>query len=129
MIELTLEQRNAVVQNSETPPRVLDPGTNTGYVLIRAEVYDRIRQVFDLDDDQFARDLLRTSWRSSGETAGMIRRWTSTTKRANILSVYLQYSGKDSRVSPQPDRRTTQAALARRLPGVQRIGIPACDVP
>ena len=57
MIELTLEQRNAVAQNSEIPPRVFDPNTNIGYVLIRAEVYDRIRQLFDLDDNQFARDL------------------------------------------------------------------------
>ena len=29
--------------------------------------------------------------------------------------------------SPQPDRRTAQAALAHRLPGVQRIGIPPHD--
>ena len=36
---------------------MLDPDTNTGYVLIRAEVYDRIRQIFDLDDNQFTRDL------------------------------------------------------------------------
>jgi hypothetical protein len=57
MIELTLEQRNAMAQNSETPPRVLDPDTNTGYVLFRAEVYDRIRQIFDLGDDQLTRDL------------------------------------------------------------------------
>ena len=56
MIKLTMEQRNAVAQTSETPPRVLDPETNTGYVLIRADVYDRTRQIFDLDDDQFARD-------------------------------------------------------------------------
>jgi len=57
MIELTLEQRNAVAQNSEIPPRVLDPATKTGYVLIRAEVYDRIRHIFDLDDNQFTGDL------------------------------------------------------------------------
>ncbi len=57
MIELTLEQRNAVAQDLDAPPRVLDPNTNTKYVLIRAEVYERIRQLFDLDDDQFMRDL------------------------------------------------------------------------
>ena len=57
MIELTLEQRNAVAQERETPPSVLDPGTNTRYVLVRAEVYDRIRQLFDLDDSQFIREL------------------------------------------------------------------------
>ena len=57
MIELTLEQRNAVAQDLEAPPLVLDPNTNTKYVLIRAEVFDRIRQLFDLDDNQFTRDL------------------------------------------------------------------------
>ncbi len=57
MIELTLEQRNAVAQDVEGPPLVLDPNTNTKYVLIRAEVFDRIRQLFDLDDSQFTRDL------------------------------------------------------------------------
>jgi hypothetical protein len=57
MIELTLEQRKAVAQDLETPPRVLDSETNTGYVLIRAEVYERIRQLLDLDDNQFTRDL------------------------------------------------------------------------
>jgi hypothetical protein len=57
MIELTLEQRNAVAQDLEAPPLVLDPNTDTKYVLIRAEVFDRIRQLFDLDDNQFTRDL------------------------------------------------------------------------
>ena len=57
MIELTLEQRNAVLQDSEIPPCVLDPHTNTRYVLNRADVYDRIRRLVNLDDDQFARDL------------------------------------------------------------------------
>ena len=57
MIELTLEQRNAVAQDLDAPPLVLDPNTNTKYVLIRAEVFDRIRQLFDLDESQFTRDL------------------------------------------------------------------------
>jgi len=57
MIELTVEQRNAVALEQETPPSVLDPGTNTRYVLIRAEVYDRVRQLFDLDDNQFVQNL------------------------------------------------------------------------
>jgi hypothetical protein len=57
MIELTLEQHNAVAQGVETPPSVLDPATNTRYVLIPAEVYDRVRTVLELDEDRFARDL------------------------------------------------------------------------
>jgi hypothetical protein len=34
MIELTLEQRQAVAQQGEMPPRAVDPDTHTTYVLI-----------------------------------------------------------------------------------------------
>lgn len=58
MIELTLEQRNAVASDPETPPRVLDPSTRTKYVLVREEVYDRARLLFEGDDDgHFVRDM------------------------------------------------------------------------
>lgn len=57
MIELTLEQRNFVARNEETPPRILDPVTHTRYVLVREEVYDRVRRLFDAEQDHFAHDL------------------------------------------------------------------------
>ena len=57
MIELTREQQNAVLQDPEMPPSVLDPHTNMRYVLIRADVYDRIKRLVSLDDDQFVGDL------------------------------------------------------------------------
>jgi len=58
MIELTLEQRKAVATNAETPPRVIDPSTQTKYVLVREELYDRVRQVFEADEDgQFVREM------------------------------------------------------------------------
>ena len=58
MIELTLEQRQAVAREEETPPRVVDPVSQARYVLVREEVFDRVRRLFDADDDsQFARDL------------------------------------------------------------------------
>ena len=41
----------------EHPPRVLDPNTNAEYVLIRSEVYDRVKRLLDLDDNEFARDM------------------------------------------------------------------------
>ena len=56
MIQLTLEQQKAVAQDQEAPPRVIDPITHTRYVLVREEVYDRVRRLFDADDD-FVRDL------------------------------------------------------------------------
>ena len=38
MIELTLEQRKAVAADAESPPRVIDPSTQTKYVLVREEL-------------------------------------------------------------------------------------------
>ena len=46
-VELTEEQQRAVAQ--ATPPRVVDPTTNIAYVLVRADVYERLRTV--LGDD------------------------------------------------------------------------------
>jgi hypothetical protein len=56
MIELTLEQRQAVALRAETPPRAVDPDTRTTYVLIREEVYDRVKSLLaEEDDNQFVR--------------------------------------------------------------------------
>ena len=55
MIELTQEQQKSVAREGETPPRVIDPITHTRYVLVREDVYDRVRRLFDEDD--FVRDL------------------------------------------------------------------------
>jgi hypothetical protein len=58
MIELTLEQRQAVERQEEIPPRVVDPITHAKYVLVREDVYDRVSRLFDVDENgQFARDL------------------------------------------------------------------------
>jgi hypothetical protein len=58
MIELTSEQRKAVAQQGETPPRALDPDTHTTYVLIREKVYARIKAILgDEDGDQFTRNM------------------------------------------------------------------------
>lgn len=58
MIELTLEQRQAVAQQRETPPRAVDPDTHTTYVLIREEVYARLRALLDEEEgNQFLRDM------------------------------------------------------------------------
>ena len=57
MIELTLEQQESVVREEETPPRVIDPVTQTRYVLLREDVYDRVRRLVGVDEDHFAADL------------------------------------------------------------------------
>lgn len=45
MIELTEQQRLAL--GTEEPPRLLDPQTQETYVLVRADVYERMRAVID----------------------------------------------------------------------------------
>lgn len=58
MIELTPEQRRAVAAQQEAPPRAVDPDTQTTYVLIREEVYDRLKTLLgEGQDGDFARDL------------------------------------------------------------------------
>ena len=51
MIELTLEQRRAMATDAESPLRVVDPSTHTKYVLVPEEVYERVRRLFEGDED------------------------------------------------------------------------------
>ena len=56
MIELTLEQQKALARDCGHLPRVVDPSTRCKYVLVREEMYERLRQRFEEDDaSQFVR--------------------------------------------------------------------------
>ena len=58
MIELTIEQRQAVAQQSDNPPRAVDPDTHTTYVLIPEQTYVRVKALLDEKaDNQFLRDM------------------------------------------------------------------------
>jgi hypothetical protein len=58
MIELTLEQRQAVAQQGEAPPRAVDPDTHTTYVLLREETYARVKDLLDeAEADQLLREM------------------------------------------------------------------------
>ena len=48
MIELTKQQQQAV--EAGPAPRLVDPRTKKSYVLVAADVYDRIRGLLDEDD-------------------------------------------------------------------------------
>ena len=52
MIELTQQQHEALSQNGAEPVRAIDPATKAEYVLIRAELYDRLKSLLadDLPD-------------------------------------------------------------------------------
>lgn len=47
MTTLTLEQRQEIQRAGEEPVRLTDPETQTEYVLLKADVYDRIRTLLD----------------------------------------------------------------------------------
>jgi len=58
MIELTPEQRQAMAQRGEIPPRALDPDTHTTYVLLREDVYAQIEALLkDESDNRFVYDM------------------------------------------------------------------------
>ena len=59
MIELTPEQHQAVSDTTSDAIPAVDPATNAQYVLIRAELYDRLRA---LDSE---------GWGSTAATAAM----------------------------------------------------------
>jgi hypothetical protein len=56
MIELTEEQRQAIAE--EQPPTILDPTTRTSYVLLRREVYERLKNILDEDDSRLMAPLI-----------------------------------------------------------------------
>jgi hypothetical protein len=49
MIQLTEEQHRLLMQHGTEPARAIDPATNTEYVLLRAEVYERIKAILSAD--------------------------------------------------------------------------------
>jgi hypothetical protein len=51
MIELTPEQRRLVEQAGDRPVRIEDPDMHQEYVLIRADVYERVRDVIETPKD------------------------------------------------------------------------------
>ena len=52
MIALTEEQRQAVEQAGDDVPTLLDAKTQTAYLLIRKDVYDRVRELLDEEEDR-----------------------------------------------------------------------------
>jgi hypothetical protein len=56
MIELSDDQRRALKDANGAAVRAVDPGTGEEYVLIKAELYERLNSVLT-DDSDFARDV------------------------------------------------------------------------
>lgn len=51
MVELTEQQQQALDAEPE-PRRVVDPRTNTAYVLVRADAYERVQELLDDEEDR-----------------------------------------------------------------------------
>jgi hypothetical protein len=49
MIELTQEQ-HAAIEGSQEPVRAVDPTTRAEYVLVRADLYDRLKTALSEDE-------------------------------------------------------------------------------
>ena len=47
MPTLPIELQSMVDAGADSPPRLVDERTNTEYVLVRAETYDRVRTLFE----------------------------------------------------------------------------------
>jgi hypothetical protein len=66
--EITREQRQAVEASHGSPIDIVDPKTDTHYVLMRAETYDRLKHLFDSDplSDEERRQLLLEAGKRAG---------------------------------------------------------------
>lgn len=58
MIELTEEQREQM--SGSEPPRAIDPVTKTTYVLVREDVYQRLKAVYSEDPLFTTADMLNS---------------------------------------------------------------------
>jgi hypothetical protein len=62
MATITPELRQEIEQSGDQPVRLEDPETNKSYVLISAEMYDRLRSLFD-DSDYDPREAYPLVWK------------------------------------------------------------------
>jgi hypothetical protein len=46
-IQLTPQQQKVLDSQEDTPPRVIDPRTNTSYILLREADYESIRELLE----------------------------------------------------------------------------------
>jgi hypothetical protein len=68
-MELTEQQQHALDSRDEDPPRIIDPRTKDCYVLVRADVFDRLKAML-YDDEALSDDEKRRQLAASGERAG-----------------------------------------------------------
>jgi hypothetical protein len=62
---LTRELREAVHRGGDRPLEITDPETNTLYILLRADVYHRMRETLDAEGDECEKE----AWAELGRKA------------------------------------------------------------
>ena len=90
MIELTAEQRQEVRQANGEAPRAIDPDTKQEYVLIRAELYERMKTLF-YDAGDWTPDEQLSLLAESGKRAG----WDDP-----AMDVYDNYDENHKKLGP-----------------------------
>ena len=65
MTTLTPELRRAVEQAGDQPVEITDPQTNASYVLVKAEIFSRMKE--ELEEDQNHRE--KDAWSKLGRKA------------------------------------------------------------
>ena len=70
MIELTEQQVQAVNTAGPNPLVVVDPKTNTPYVLLRRDVYERMKKDEDYDDSPWTDEEMELLAWEAGKHAG-----------------------------------------------------------
>lgn len=96
MIESTNEQHETL-QADTVPIRAMNPVTNTEYVLLRREVYDKIRRI--VEDEDWAASAYRAAWKSSLGMDGTIRKRMPTTHATPALEVLVSQKKKQVRAA------------------------------
>jgi len=69
MIELTEQQVQAMKNQGATPRCVVNPQTQETFVLLRAEEYERLKEV-EYDDSPWTREELQAAAWEAGKQAG-----------------------------------------------------------
>ncbi len=67
-IELTEQQQQQLDNQADQPPRVINPRTHERYVLLKEEVFEKVRDLFDggrLTEDE-RRVILQGVWKRAG---------------------------------------------------------------
>jgi hypothetical protein len=66
MIELTDQQAQALENNEDTPPQVVNPRTQETFILLRVDEYERLKEQYD--DSPWTREELEAlAWRAGEE--------------------------------------------------------------